>query len=166
MKIIPFLIKELNQEATTTRKFLKLVSPDNFRWKPHEKSMEMKRLCVHIAELPTWIDLSINTDGIDFAAGDYKPTDVSSTEDLVNLLDQSEKKALAALESVKEEDDLLKTWTLKNGETLLQAMTKYEAIRHSYSQTTHHRAQLGVYLRLLNIPIPGSYGPSADEQNF
>lgn len=166
MKIIPFLIKELEQEAKTTRKFLKLVSPDKFSWKPHEKSMEMKRLCVHIAELPGWIDISINTDGINFASGDYKPTEVSSTEDLVNLLDQSEKKALAALESVQDEDELLKTWTMKNGDQVLQAMTKYEAVRHSYSQTTHHRAQLGVYLRLLDIPIPGSYGPSADDQTF
>ncbi len=166
MKIIPFLIKELEQEAKTTRKFLKLVSPDKFSWKPHEKSMEMKRLCVHIAELPGWIDMSINTDGVNFATSDYKPTEVSSTEDLINLLDQSEKKALAALESVKDEDELLKTWTIKNGDQVLQAMTKYEAVRHSYSQTTHHRAQLGVYLRLLNIPIPGSYGPSADDQNF
>lgn len=166
MKIIPFLIKELEHEVNTTRKFFKLVPEDKFTWKPHEKSMEMKRLCVHIAELPTWIDLAINTDGINFATGDYKPTEVSSGEELINLLDQSEKKAIAALESVKDEDELLKTWTLKNGDTLLQAMTKYEAVRHAYSQTTHHRAQLGVYLRLLNIPIPGSYGPSADEQSF
>lgn len=165
MNVIPFLIKELEQEAKTTRKFLKLVSPDKFQWKPHEKSMDMKRLCVHIAELPSWIDMAVNTDGIDFAAGDYKPTNVSSTQDLLDLLDHSEKKALDALQSVSDED-LLKTWTIKNGDQLLSAMTKYEAIRHSYSQTTHHRAQLGVYLRLLNIPIPGSYGPSADEPSF
>lgn len=165
MNVIPFLIKELEQEAKTTRKFLKLVNPDKFQWKPHEKSMDMKRLCVHIAELPSWIDMSVNTDGIDFATSDYKPTDVKTTEDLLNLLDESEKKALAALQKISDED-LLKTWTIKNGDQVLQAMTKYEAIRHSYSQTTHHRAQLGVYLRLLDIPIPGSYGPSADEQSF
>lgn len=165
MNVIPFLIKELEQEAKTTRKFLKLVNPDKFQWKPHEKSMDMKRLCVHIAELPSWIDMSVNTDGIDFATSDYKPTEVKTTEDLLNLLDESEKKALAALQKISDED-LLKTWTIKNGDQVLQAMTKYEAIRHSYSQTTHHRAQLGVYLRLLDIPIPGSYGPSADEQSF
>ena len=165
MNVIPFLIKELEQEAKTTRKFLKLVKPEKFQWKPHEKSMEMKRLCVHIAELPTWVDMSVNTDGIDFASGDYKPSEVETTEDLVNLLDKSEEKALAALQKVTDEE-LLKTWTIKNGDQLLQAMTKYEAIRHAYSQTTHHRAQLGVYLRLLDIPIPGSYGPSADEQTF
>jgi hypothetical protein len=108
VNVIPFLIKELEQEAKTTRKFLKLVNPDKFQWKPHEKSMDMKRLCVHIAELPAWIDLAVNTDGIDFAAGDYKPTEVSSTQDLLDLLDRSEKKALDALQSVSDED-LLKT---------------------------------------------------------
>jgi uncharacterized damage-inducible protein DinB len=165
MNVIPFLIKEVEQEAKTTRKFFQLVNPDRFGWKPHEKSMEMKKLCVHIAELPSWIDLSINTDGINFAEGSYKSPEVSSTSDLLDLLNKSEEKALAALQQISE-DGLLETWTIKNGDTILNAMTKYEAIRHSFSQTSHHRAQLGVYLRLLNIPIPGSYGPSADESSF
>ena len=73
-------------------------------------------MCAHCGAA-SWIELAINTDGINFATGDYKPTEVSSREDLINLLDQSEKKALAALESVKDEDELLKTWTLKNGDT-------------------------------------------------
>ncbi|MEO8822325.1 MAG: DinB family protein [Ginsengibacter sp.] len=162
MNVIPFLIKELEQEATTTTKFLKLVSPDKFDYKPHLKSMSMKQLCTHIAELPAWVDMSVNTDGIDFATMDWTPTEVSSTDDLVQLLDKSIQKALKALQEVKDED-LLKTWTIKNGDKVLQAMTKYESIRHAYSQITHHRAQLGVYLRLLDIPIPGSYGPSADD---
>lgn len=162
MNVIPFLIKELEHEANTTRKFLKLVKPDNFDYKPHPKSMSMKQLCTHIAELPAWIDLAVNTDGIDFATMDWTPTEISSTEDLLQLLDKSIQKALKALQEIKDED-LLKTWTMKNGDEILQSMTKYESIRHAYSQTTHHRAQLGVFLRLLNIPIPGSYGPSADD---
>lgn len=165
MNVIPFLIKEVEQEAKTTRKFLQLVSPEKFSWKPHEKSMDMKRLCVHIAELPSWIDLAINTNGIDFASGPYQAPEVNSTSDLLDLLNKSEEKALAALQQISE-DGLLETWTIKNGDTILNAMTKYEAIRHSFSQTSHHRAQLGVYLRLLDIPIPGSYGPSADEASF
>ena len=165
MNIIPFLIKELEQEAKTTRKFLNLVDPNKFQWKPHEKSMSMKNLAVHIAELPSWVDMAVNKDGLDFAASPYKPSEVQTTEDLINLLNHSEQKALAALQKIKE-DDLLQSWTLRNGETVLMTMTRYEMIRHAYSQTTHHRAQLGVYLRLLNIPIPGSYGPSADEAAF
>jgi uncharacterized damage-inducible protein DinB len=165
MHIIPFLLKELEQEATTTRKFLNLVKPENFQWKPHEKSMSVKQLCTHIAELPSWIDLSVNSDGIDFATSPYSPPAVESTSDLLNLFENSLQKASAALLKIKE-DDLLLTWTLRDGDNILQAMTKYEAIRHSFSQTTHHRAQLGVFLRILNIPIPGSYGPSADETGF
>ena len=165
MKVIPFLLKELEQEATTTRKFLNLVKPENFQWKPHEKSMSVKQLCTHIAELPSWIDLSVNSDGIDFATSPYNPPAVESTSDLLNLFENSLQKASAALLKIKE-DDLLLTWTLRDGDNILQAMTKYEAIRHSFSQTTHHRAQLGVFLRILNIPIPGSYGPSADETGF
>jgi uncharacterized damage-inducible protein DinB len=162
MKVIPFLLKELEHEANTTRKFLNLVKPENFQWKPHERSMSIKQLCTHIAELPSWIDLAVNTDGIDFATNSYKPSNAENTQDLLNILENSLKKANEALLKVTE-DDLLLTWTIRNGEEILQAMTKYEAIRHSFSQTTHHRAQLGVYLRILNIPIPGSYGPSADD---
>lgn len=165
MNIIPFLIKEVEQEAKTTRKFFQLVNHDRFDWKPHEKSMDMKRLCTHIAQLPSWIDLAINTDGIDFASDSNQSPEVNSTSDLLDLLNKSEDKALAALQQISE-DGLLETWTIKNGNMILNAMTKYEAIRQSFSQTSHHRAQLGVYLRVLNIPIPGSYGPSADEPSF
>ena len=165
MHIIPFLLKELTQEATTTRKFLNLVEPENFHWKPHEKSMSVKQLCTHIAELPSWIDLSVNSDGIDFATSPYNSPEIENTADLLNLFEISLEKANNALQKIRE-DDLLLTWTLRDGDNILQAMTKYEAIRHSYSQTTHHRAQLGVFLRILNIPIPGSYGPSADDSGF
>jgi len=162
MNVIPFLIKELEHEAKTTQKFLSLVKPEKFDYKPHQKSMSMKQLCTHIAELPAWIDMAVNTEGIDFATTDWTPAEVNSTNDLLQLLDSSTEKALKALAEIKEED-LLKTWTIKNGDQLLQAMTKFESIRHAYSQTTHHRAQLGVYLRLLDIPVPASYGPSADD---
>src|SRR3569623_208732 len=102
--------------------------------------MDMKRFSVHIAELPSWIDLAVNTNGIDFADG-YKSPEVNNTNDLLELFEKSQEKAIAALQNISE-DGLLETWTIHNGETILNAMTKYEAIRHSFSQTTHHRAQL------------------------
>ncbi len=163
MRIIPFLIKELEQEAATTRKFFKLIPTNKFDWKPHEKSMSVKALSVHIAEIPGWIGQVIHQDVIDFSATPYQPVPVNNTEDLFNLLEKSVSESLDALVKTNE-DELLKTWTMKNGDQVLMAMTKYEAIRHSFAQLTHHRAQLGVDLRLLNIPIPGSYGPSADEK--
>ncbi|HEY5465191.1 MAG TPA: DinB family protein [Hanamia sp.] len=165
MKIIPLLLKELDQESATTRKFLSLVPADKLDWQPHPKSMTMKRLATHIAELPSWIDISINTDGINFAGSPYNPPPVNNSKDLLDLFEKSLAKGKAALENANEEE-LPKKWTLSNGETVLSVMTKYEAVRHAFSQTIHHRAQLGVFLRLLDIPIPGSYGPSADDQNF
>ncbi len=165
MEMIPLLSKELDQEAQTTRKFLKLVPADKFDWQPHAKSMTMQRLAVHIAELPSWIDTALTTDGIDFATTPYQPSPVNNSADLLHLFEKALIKGKAALKQAKEKD-LSDKWTLRNGDNILAVMTKYESARHSFSQTTHHRAQLGVYLRLLNIPIPGSYGPSADEMNF
>jgi len=165
MEIIPLLLKEMDQEARITRKFLPRVPIDKFSWKPHEKNMSLQNLVVHIAELPGWIDIGLNTDGMDFAATPYKPTPVSNSEELLALFEESLEKGKTALSRVSD-DDLSGTWTLRNGEQILSEMTKYEVIRHAFSQTTHHRAQLGVYLRLLDIPIPGSYGPSADEPAF
>jgi uncharacterized damage-inducible protein DinB len=165
MKIIPLLSKELDQESEITRKFLNLVPIDQFDWKPHPKSMSMRQLSVHIAELPSWIDIALNTDGIDFATSAYKPSPVDNSNDLLALFEKSLSKGKAALNNA-EEEILSEPWTIRNGSSILSSMTKYESVRHSFSQTTHHRAQLGVYLRLLNIPIPGSYGPSADENNF
>ncbi len=162
MEILPLLLKELDQEAQTTRKFFKLVTEEHFDWQPHPKSMTMKRLAVHIAELPSWVAMTFNSDGIDFATTPYEPTPISSQEDLLELFEKSYEAGKNALEEA-EEEDLLPSWTMKNDGVVLQVFTKYEVIRHAFGQTAHHRAQLGVNLRLLDIPIPGSYGPSADE---
>jgi uncharacterized damage-inducible protein DinB len=165
MQIIPLLLKEMDQEAAVTRKFLNIVPAEKFGWKPHEKSMVMSALTVHIAELPSWVKMALTTSELDFAKMDYTPTPVSSTEELVQIFEKSYAEGREALSTAKE-NDLWPEWTLRNGEQVYSVMTKYEVIRHAFAQTTHHRAQLGVYLRLLNIPIPGSYGPSADEMNF
>lgn len=163
MEIIPLLLKEMEQEAETTRKMLKLVPDDKFDWKPHPKSMTMKQLTTHLSELPSWVTMGLLTDELDFASAPYEPKPVNSTADLLDLFEKSLESGKGSLSAAKEED-LLPTWTLRHGDHILSVMTKYEVIRHAFAQTTHHRAQLGVYLRLLNIPIPGSYGPSADEQ--
>lgn len=165
MQIIPLLLKEMEQEAAITRKMLERVPDDKFDWKPHEKSMAMKQLTVHIAELPAWVKMGLTTSELDFAKMDYTPTPVSSTQELLSIFEKSLTEGKSALSDAKEED-LLPDWTMRNGDQIYAVYTKYEVIRHSFAQTIHHRAQLGVYLRLLNIPIPGSYGPSADEMNF
>jgi uncharacterized damage-inducible protein DinB len=162
MQIIPLLLKEMDQEASITRKMLKLIPSDKFDWKPHEKSMNMRALTVHIAELPSWVRMALTTSELDFSKMDYTPTPANNAEDLIQIFEKSLASGKEALSAAKEED-LLPEWTLRNGDQVYSVWSKYEVIRHSFAQTIHHRAQLGVYLRLLNIPLPASYGPSADE---
>jgi uncharacterized damage-inducible protein DinB len=165
MQIIPLLSKELDMEAATTRKMLSRIPDDAYDWRPHERSMSIRQLAAHIAEIPGWIPLGLNTSEMDFAKGDYKPTIVNSTQEVLDKFEQSVASAKSSLESAKEED-LLPTWTMRSGDQVHAVLTKYEVIRHAFAQIIHHRAQLGVFLRLLDVPIPGTYGPSADEMSF
>lgn len=162
MTQIEAFAKELESESTTTRKMLSLVPADKFDWAPHEKSMKLKALAVHIAELPTWIGMALTTDELDFENNPYQQEAVNNTEELVAYFEKCLQDGRNHLAN-GDETLLGKTWTLRSGETIYSKETKWEVIRMSMSQVIHHRAQLGVYLRLLNIPIPGSYGPSADE---
>lgn len=165
MTQISLIKKELENEALTTRKMLALVPAEKFDWKPHPKSMVMMNLATHIAELPTWISMVLNTDELDFAANEYKPAIVSDNMQLMQLFEKSMEDGRAQLD-IGNEESLDKTWTLRSGEHILSSGDKADMIRMALSQIIHHRAQLGVYLRLLDIPIPGSYGPSADDTNF
>ncbi|MDQ3292414.1 MAG: DinB family protein [Bacteroidota bacterium] len=162
LSVLDLLPKELAQEAETTRKMLSRIPDDKYDWQPHPKSMTIRQLATHIAELPSWITMGLNTDELDFAATPYNPKEVNNTAELLQLLEESVSSGTDSLNKASEED-LLPNWTLREGEQVYAVYTKYEVIRHALSQLIHHRAQLGVYLRLLNIPIPGSYGPSADE---
>ena len=159
--IIP-LLKELEQEAITTRKMLERVPTAYFSWQPHKKSMTVQQLATHIAELPGWVTMTVTTDGLDFAANPYKQEEVHNTAELLEYFERTLADGRKHLEKTTE-DRLTETWTLSHGDQVLQVASKGEIIRMTYCQIVHHRAQLGVFLRLLDIPIPGSYGPSADE---
>jgi uncharacterized damage-inducible protein DinB len=165
MDIIPMLLKEMEQEAQTTRKMLERIPNDKYDWQPHEKSMTLQKLATHIAELPTWVTMALTTDELDFANNPYTPTKIKDTPELLDLFERSLADGKAHL-AKGNEDELLRNWTLRSGDQVYSVSTKGEVIRMTYCQIVHHRAQLGVYLRLLNVPIPGSYGPSADETNF
>jgi uncharacterized damage-inducible protein DinB len=162
MSIIELLLKEIEQEAQITRKMLSIVPDDKYDWKPHPKSMSLMQLTTHIAELPDWITMALTIDGVDFASNPYVPTVVSNTVGLLAMFEKAYANGKAHLQAVNE-DKLAEPWILRNGDHIIANMTRYETVRISIAQTIHHRAQLGVFLRLLNIPIPGSYGPSADE---
>ncbi|POY38303.1 damage-inducible protein DinB [Solitalea longa] len=165
MTVIEKLLKEMDAESKTTRKMLSRIPNDKYSWKPHEKSMTIEQLSTHIAELPTWVSMAVTTDELDFATAPYEPKKVSDTDDLLMLFEVSLADGKKHLENTSEEI-LDQNWTLRNGDQIYSTSTKEEVIRMTYCQIVHHRAQLGVYLRLLDIPIPGSYGPSADDQGF
>ena len=165
MTIISLLIRELEEEAVTTRKMLSRVPTDKFDWAPHAKSMKMRNLAVHIAELPSWIKMSFETDELDFAANPYAQPVVENTEEILAYFERC--MADAKTQLLEENTGKLgERWVLRQGEMILWDADRWGVVRMAISQMIHHRAQLGVYLRLLDIPIPGSYGPSADEQNF
>jgi uncharacterized damage-inducible protein DinB len=163
--MIQMFLKELDMEAKTTRKMLERVPDDKFDWQPHPKSMTIRRLATHIAELPSWITMTLTTSELDFATSPYKPEVINNTAELINYFEKTLADGRAHLEAAKEEQ-LNESWTLRNGKDIYSTQPKSEVLRMVYSQIIHHRAQLGVYLRLLNVAIPGSYGPSADDMGF
>ncbi|MCS4227117.1 DinB family protein [Sphingobacterium sp. BIGb0165] len=165
MNTLQQLKSELENEYQITKNFIELFPEGKNDYAPHEKSMKIMPLATHLVEVFEWPSTILKTSELDFADGGYTPTILSTREDLLQKLDQDFEAGKIALENAAE-DDLNPVWTIKSAGQKLASWTKYEAIRHSLNQITHHRAQLGVYYRLNNIPLPSSYGPSADSQNF
>jgi uncharacterized damage-inducible protein DinB len=156
---------ELQREAATARKLLERVPEDSLSWKPHEKSMTLGRLAGHIAELPSLIVPAVTQDELDFAAGAYVPFAPSSVGELVEKLDKTVAAAVEVLNKPIDEESLSKPWRLRNGEQVFFEAPRLAAIRSlAINHFIHHRGQLSVYLRLLDVPIPSIYGPTADEQ--
>ena len=156
-------IAELQMEAASSRKILERVPTEKNDWKPHDKSMKLGNLSTHVAEIPGWIAMTLTTNELDLAKMDYKPNIAGNTEELIEKLNGNINKAISALENSKEED-FEEIWTLRNGDHIIFALPKKVVIRNvGFSHMIHHRAQLGVYLRLLDVLVPGVYGPSADD---
>lgn len=154
-------IKEIEQEAVSTRKMLERIPPETFDWKPHEKSMSMRHLAVLVADMFGWIVLMTDEDGLDFAKG-YEQPKPKTTQELVEFFD---KQLAAGIQSLKNANDNMfsENWTMRNGEEIYMTLPKLDVIRQTINHMAHHRGQLSVYLRLKDIPVPSIYGPSADE---
>jgi uncharacterized damage-inducible protein DinB len=164
MPIKDAFIAELKHESSLTKKILERVPLDKKEWKPHEKSMTLGRLATHVAQTPRWISNIIHIDDYDFATRSSKPIIAASQEELMKIFQDTFDTAVADLENVSDED-LNKKWIIRAGEKIMNETPKKVAIRGwAYSHMIHHRGQLSVYLRLLDIPVPGMYGPSADEK--
>ncbi len=164
MTFIDFFRQQFTEEGETTRKMLSRIPDNQFHYQPHSRSMTIKRLATHLADLPGWLHFTMTRDFLDFK-DPYEQPDMNHTGELLAYFEKRYADGLSVL--VPENEKLLdKPWTLRNGDQVYSTNPKIEVIRMALSQQIHHRAQLGVYLRILDIPIPGSYGPSADENNF
>jgi uncharacterized damage-inducible protein DinB len=157
------IISELKQEGAQTKKILERVPFDQCQWKPHEKSMTLGRLATHITELPKWITRCINSEELDLTSGALKANVLNSKEELLQELDNNLKEAILLLETASDEK-LMEKWTFRNGEHVIFSMPRIAVIRTvAINHLIHHRGQLSVFLRLLDVPVPGMYGPSRDE---
>lgn len=165
MNLIHVFLQELEMEAQTTRTMFQRLPEDKYDWQPHEKSMKLGQLATHVAEVIGWIGSILTTSELDFATMPYEPRQIRSNAELLAFLDENLADAKKELNAATEET-LNETWTMRDGEQIFVQSPKHENVRHSLSQHIHHRAQLGVYLRLLDIPVPASYGPTADEQQM
>jgi uncharacterized damage-inducible protein DinB len=156
---------ELKHESSLTKKMLEKVPLDKKDWKPHEKSMSIGRLATHVAEISHWISDIIHIDDYDFLKNyNFDPRVASSTVELLEIFQTNLDKAIADLSNMNDED-FAKNWSVRRGEQVLFTTPKKVSIRSwGFSHMIHHRGQLSVYLRLLDVPVPGMYGPSADEK--
>jgi uncharacterized damage-inducible protein DinB len=155
------ILKELEAEATASRKCLERIPEHLFSWKPHEKSMPMGYLALLVAEIPKWIQIMIEDSEIDFAT--FKHFEAKTTADLVKHFDENLEAARKALQQVADVA-LDEPFYLKNqGQVVFQA-SKKDNINPSINHLVHHRGQLTIYMRLNDIPVPSIYGPSADDR--
>lgn len=169
MAINQALLGEFDHEMANTRKTLERVPEGKPDYKPHAKSMPLARLAGHVAELPMWGVTTLTQESFDFApAGQppFQPTVMTTRAKLLELFDDGVAKTRAALAAVSD-DAWQKPWALLSGGNTIFSMPRL-AVWRSFvmNHIVHHRAQLGVYLRLNDVPVPALYGPSADEQSF
>jgi uncharacterized damage-inducible protein DinB len=160
MSISADLLPELDQEMATTRRLLERVPSDQGEWKPHPKSFALGHLAQLVATMPGWLTRMLKDTKIDLAAGDGYS--LETTETLLDVFDRNVREARQALESATDEDYAVQ-WSLMMGEKVLMTQPRRDAVRQTINHLVHHRGQLTVYLRLLDVPIPSIYGPTADE---
>ena len=168
MSIAAALLPEFDQETAVTRKTLERIPEGKFDWRPHDKSMTLEGLATHLSNLPSWTALTIKQDSFDMAPKDGEPfrvEPVTSVKEALEAFDKNVADARAALADASDED-LMGSWSLLAGGDTVFTMPKVAVLRSFVmNHMIHHRAQLGMYLRLNDVAVPAMYGPSADEQN-
>ena len=169
MSIAEMLLREWDVEIATTRRVLERVPDDKGEWKPHPKSFCMAHLAQLVARMPGWATMMMREAELDIAPKDGpppQPYSIEKTETLLAEFDRNAAEGRAALAAATD-DDFQATWTLKVGGMAVDSGSRYHMLRVSMlNHLVHHRAQLGVYLRLVEVPVPSMYGPTADERSF
>jgi uncharacterized damage-inducible protein DinB len=161
MSIGQSLLPEFDQEMATTRRVLERVPGDRADWKPHPKSFSLGHLAQLVSWMPGWIANTLRDTKLDLqGAAGYS---LEKTETLLAGFDRNVKDARAALEAAKDADFEV-PWSLTRGEQVLFTAPRAAVVRSHISHLSHHRGQLTVYLRLLDVPVPSIYGPTADER--
>lgn len=163
MSIKQSYLIELGHELKNTERILNSIPDAHLDWRPHEKSMTMGELAAHVVELHNWVAKAIHKDVFDFHV-DYQPLKITSIADLKAVLEEGHEANKKVIEEMSEEKWFVE-WTLKAGDHVIARMPRVGALRFIVTNhLIHHRGQLTVYMRLLDIPVPGIYGPSADDK--
>ena len=161
MSLADMLAPEFDQEMATTRRLLERVPTDRGTWKPHEKSFALGHLAQLVATMPGWITSTITRTEIDLASS--AGYSFQKTESLVEQFDRHVREARAAIAGATDADFAV-PWFLKRGEQVLLTLPRGVAVRQHLNHLIHHRGQLSVYLRQVDVPLPSIYGPTADEK--
>ena len=165
MEIIEMFLEEFDREAAIIRKMLERIPNDKYDWKPRPKSMSIRCIATHIAELPGWVTMGLTTGGLDFANNLFEPAAMNNTTELLAYFEKNFANGRKLLAAASDEV-LHQKWTLSNGDAIFMTNTKADVIRVSISQITQHRMQLGMLLQSLNITMPGNYAQEANEAGF
>jgi uncharacterized damage-inducible protein DinB len=156
-------IPEFDHEFAETRKALERVPEDKFDFKPHEKSYSLHQLAAHLAEIPRWAKVTLTMDVFDLDAP-YDRMVPETKDEILAHFDEGLAEARKLIQGVTGEQ-LMSDWSMKQDGKVVLSMPKAAVLRSFiFNHNVHHRAQLGVYLRMLDVPVPAHYGPSADEQ--
>jgi len=156
------LLGEFDLEMANSRKTLERVPEDRGEFRPHPKSMTLARLAGHVSEMPMWALMTLSGDELDLSAGGVAAV-MTSRADMLARFDENLMQARERLTRCSDAD-MMKTWTLRHGDRVILAMPRIAVLRgFVMNHMIHHRAQLGVYLRMNDVPVPSLYGPTADE---
>jgi len=163
------LLPEFDHETAITRRTIERAPDEQWNWKPHDKSMTLGQLTTHLANLVTWANSTVEADSFDLGPPGSQPPSIQALDSRADALEAFDKNIAAAREAIANASDetLMGIWSLRAAHQTLLSMPRIAVLRSFVmNHMIHHRAQLGVYLRLNNVPVPAVYGPSADEQPF